>query len=376
MQCIDMVDQPGAAQVTASIEPTVKQDRVRFEVTITNNGSESVDLRFRSGLEVDVAVMAGDTEVWRWSDGRFFTQALQTLKLAPGESERYIRRWENPSPGDFTAVATLEDRGRSARTTTFITVSADAESNSRTQLDGELSVRNGREGLEFEFTLTNHTDDSVKLVFPDLQTAEFCVFDEGEKIWRTRTRFVYAVGDSSRGQSEIRNPPRTPQRETVVLSAGEKTTFQTTWFDPKPGTYTLTATLLAQSADANAATRVTVDKSHQIPLVGELNVKVGDEVSFEYEVSNTEDELVELTFANRPVFGVRVFDENDVEWQFPDIVLPAVSEEAFEPSGIKIYDVSWDAPDPGEYTAIAALRTSGGIAGATAQFEIASGSEN
>jgi len=95
-------------------------DGVTFVFTVENTGQESVELTFRNGMTADVAVFADtagddpdalpgdDAPVWRWSDGRMFTQALRTETLAPGESLTEELVWPDPSAGTYTAEATLE----------------------------------------------------------------------------------------------------------------------------------------------------------------------------------------------------------------------------------------------------------------------------
>jgi hypothetical protein len=87
---------------------------VRFAFAVRNPTTDPIDVRFRSGLEADVAVVpadagadADDREVWRWSDGRVFTQALSTRTLAPGETTAYERVWSAPPAGRYEARATL-----------------------------------------------------------------------------------------------------------------------------------------------------------------------------------------------------------------------------------------------------------------------------
>lgn len=87
---------------------TVGDGHVEFTFTVTNTGTEPVDLEFRSGLIADVGVYEEDAEIWRWSDDRTFTQALRTETLEPTESFAQEARWENPFPGRYTAEASLE----------------------------------------------------------------------------------------------------------------------------------------------------------------------------------------------------------------------------------------------------------------------------
>lgn len=97
---------------------------VEFALTVENAGEDAVELTFRNGMTADVAVFpeastAGDAPVWRWSDGRMFTQAFRTETLAPGESLTEELVWSDPSPGSYTAEATLAaaDRETAAQTT-------------------------------------------------------------------------------------------------------------------------------------------------------------------------------------------------------------------------------------------------------------------
>lgn len=334
---------------------------VRFEFTILNDTEESVELRFTSGFEADMAVISGDNEVWRWSDGRFFTQALQTLQLKPGESKTYERKWTGSVPGEYTAVATLEDRFRSARASTSFTVPEEGKRQEQHELDASLTARKGRNGIELDFTVINNADREVELVFPDLQTAEFTAFDGGEQIWRTRSVI-------------FRQPPQ-PDQEIITLSPDGETTFQATWFDPDPGTYTVTAALLAQSTAADTATRVTIDNAGRSSLTGELTAKVSDAVSFEYIVTNNGGEPIKSTFANRPVFRLRVFDGDEVVWHYPAGLLPEVKNETYAPEESVKYTVETNL-SPGNYTAISVLETSGGIAGATTEFTVSSALDN
>ncbi len=86
-------------------------DDVSFAFTVTNSTTEPVELVFPDGHVVDVTVMDGGEAVWRWSEGRFFTQALQEEKLAPGESSVFTLTWKDPEPGHYRAVATLAAEG-------------------------------------------------------------------------------------------------------------------------------------------------------------------------------------------------------------------------------------------------------------------------
>jgi hypothetical protein len=82
---------------------------VDFSFQVTNNTPKSVELMFPSGQTVDFVVT--DTlgrPVWRWSEGRMFTQALRSRVLESEESLSHEATWRPDTlHGVFVAVATL-----------------------------------------------------------------------------------------------------------------------------------------------------------------------------------------------------------------------------------------------------------------------------
>ena len=90
----------------ASLEVTVG-DGVAFTFTVENGGDRPVELTFRDACKADVVVYDDDREVWRFSEGRVFAQMLTSAELQPGESAAFEETWPDPTPGDYTAEATL-----------------------------------------------------------------------------------------------------------------------------------------------------------------------------------------------------------------------------------------------------------------------------
>lgn len=84
-------------------------DRVRFAFHITNNANKRLELTFPSGQTHDIVVLDGEgREVWRWSEGRMFTQALQNHVLESDETLSYKAAWRPATAhGTFVAVASL-----------------------------------------------------------------------------------------------------------------------------------------------------------------------------------------------------------------------------------------------------------------------------
>jgi hypothetical protein len=82
---------------------------VALSLHVTNVADHSVELDFPNGQTHDFVVLdSAGHELWRWSNGRMFTQALQNKLLGSTETVTYEERW-NPQGlhGDFTLVAVL-----------------------------------------------------------------------------------------------------------------------------------------------------------------------------------------------------------------------------------------------------------------------------
>lgn len=94
--------------LTADLTVATRPNAVAFTFTVHNEGDERVELTFPSGKVADVVVREDGEAVWRWSEGRMFTQALETRTIAPGDDLSREFTWEDPRPGEFTAEATLE----------------------------------------------------------------------------------------------------------------------------------------------------------------------------------------------------------------------------------------------------------------------------
>ena len=81
---------------------------VAFDFTVTNNGAKKVEVKFPSGKTHELVVL--DTlgrEVWRWSNGRMFTQSLQNKVLRTDDSLSFGERWSDAPRGKYVAVARL-----------------------------------------------------------------------------------------------------------------------------------------------------------------------------------------------------------------------------------------------------------------------------
>jgi hypothetical protein len=83
---------------------------VHLALHVSNDAAKSVELNFPSGQTHDFIVT--DTtgrEVWKWSTGRLFTQAMQNKVLGREESVAYRADWDpGPLHGTYVAVVSLK----------------------------------------------------------------------------------------------------------------------------------------------------------------------------------------------------------------------------------------------------------------------------
>ncbi|MGH7655528.1 MAG: BsuPI-related putative proteinase inhibitor [Gemmatimonadaceae bacterium] len=98
--------QNGPALVS-TLGVTVKNG-VKMDFRVVNEGSKRLEVNFPSGKTHEVVVVDSlGREVWRWSNGRMFTQTLQNKVLHASDSLDYDATWRNAPAGTYTAIATL-----------------------------------------------------------------------------------------------------------------------------------------------------------------------------------------------------------------------------------------------------------------------------
>ena len=61
-------------------------EEVRWAIDITNILDQSIDLTFTSGQVAEVTLSDGDTEVYRWGDGKVFTQEINEVEFEAGRT--------------------------------------------------------------------------------------------------------------------------------------------------------------------------------------------------------------------------------------------------------------------------------------------------
>lgn len=111
------------AALTSAAHVSVDRN-VKVSLRVTNVADHAVEIDFPSGKTHDVVILdSTGHEVWRWSDGRMFTQAVRNTLLGANESVTYEETW-NPHghTGEFTAIARLESNNHPIQQRTDFTL--------------------------------------------------------------------------------------------------------------------------------------------------------------------------------------------------------------------------------------------------------------
>ena len=85
---------------------------VRLSLSKTNVTGTPVTITYRSSQRYDFIVTRAGREIWRWSEGRFFTFALERITVGPGQRLLHVQVWNQTTnqgvpvgPGVYTVTA-------------------------------------------------------------------------------------------------------------------------------------------------------------------------------------------------------------------------------------------------------------------------------
>ncbi|MCF8010611.1 MAG: LysM peptidoglycan-binding domain-containing protein [Clostridiales bacterium] len=88
------------------------RNNVIIKLIKCNVSSSNIELRYNTGQRYDFAALRDGREIWRWSEGRFFTQEVGREILQPGECINYSATWDlRSNAGDFVFSGNVEIRG-------------------------------------------------------------------------------------------------------------------------------------------------------------------------------------------------------------------------------------------------------------------------
>lgn len=107
----------GADGLAGTMEVKVSESSVRLVLHVTNTGDSPIELNFNTSQRYDFVVeTTTGEEVWRWSDGMSFLQALSTETLPAGESWEVEAVWDpGDRAGEYVATGVLTARDRDLR---------------------------------------------------------------------------------------------------------------------------------------------------------------------------------------------------------------------------------------------------------------------
>jgi hypothetical protein len=101
---------PIPSAIAALLYVHASDTNIRFALHVVNNGKKRIELTFPSGQTYDFVILDSlGREMWRWGNGRMFTQALRNQPLSGGETielEESMKTAILP-PGRYIARALL-----------------------------------------------------------------------------------------------------------------------------------------------------------------------------------------------------------------------------------------------------------------------------
>ena len=99
----------GDISASVRVDADAASQRMTFSLTLRNGSGRAIDVAFPSGKTHEFVVLdAAGREVWRWSDGRLFTQLMQSRMVGANQALTFDERWDAPlASGRYTLVALL-----------------------------------------------------------------------------------------------------------------------------------------------------------------------------------------------------------------------------------------------------------------------------
>ena len=102
---------PANGPALVSTLNVVVKNGVAMAFKVVNSGAKRLEVNFPSGKTHEVVVLDSlGREVYRWSEGRMFTQSLQNRVLHASDTLDYDAVWRNAPAGLYTAIATLSSQ--------------------------------------------------------------------------------------------------------------------------------------------------------------------------------------------------------------------------------------------------------------------------
>ena len=78
--------EPMPTRLVTHLDATFDAEAAQLSYRVVNTSTETIPLMFRSGQQFDFILTGPNGEIWRWSNGRGFDDALHAQTLSPGDS--------------------------------------------------------------------------------------------------------------------------------------------------------------------------------------------------------------------------------------------------------------------------------------------------
>jgi hypothetical protein len=91
----DTNDSANIVTVKTSVEAIKTDKGIQFEIEFENNTDQDIELTFNSGKQYEVEVEdESGKQLYLSSEGKMFTQAIQTVTVKAGEKQTWTDIWE------------------------------------------------------------------------------------------------------------------------------------------------------------------------------------------------------------------------------------------------------------------------------------------
>ncbi|OIJ10491.1 hypothetical protein BKP37_18325 [Anaerobacillus alkalilacustris] len=114
-QTNDNQGEEGKKMVSTNMSVYELNNKLIFELSLSNNTDEHKQLQFPSGQQFEITVIdENDNIVYRYSEGKMFIMAIVMKELQPSETLNWSEEWdmkvngERISAGTYTAIGELQ----------------------------------------------------------------------------------------------------------------------------------------------------------------------------------------------------------------------------------------------------------------------------
>lgn len=329
------------APIQFAFQAVAEQKSTKLSLAVTNTTQENQTLRFPTGQQYDFVVKDGrGNVVWRWSDGRFFTQRYQELRLTPGATMRFDELLPTDLPaGTYTAEAWLMAEGYATKAVSSRSVTV---AGAPKPIQFALQTLYEQKNAKLAFNVSNTTQGDQILRFATGQKYDFVLKDgNGRTVWRWSDDQMF-----------------TQRYQELRLTPGASFRFEEAVPATVPaGKYTAEAYLMAEGYAGSVAARSEVTITSAIPANPAYQVqpsyKNGRVDAFQVKVTNPGRSRLSLKFPSDQHFEILLKNSaGKVVWRWSDGEIFDIAENSYdlEPGQSRTYTASASDAPRGSYT--------------------------